>query len=130
MNTPLDFLLLCQSCCSRRNVSYGGCVLGLIKNAYHGWLSMMTSSEGPFSVLPRAPPTLNPPLLGTSHTIFKFSEIFPRSAISCSLVIRCGYQQWRIYAKWRPFLWYFRRIKHLQNRYCENLHCDARGVLL
>jgi len=64
MNTPLHFLLLCQSCRSLRNVSYCGRVLGLIKSAYHGWLSMMTSSEGPpFLVLPRAPLTLNPPLL-------------------------------------------------------------------
>jgi len=47
MNTPLDFLLLCQSCRNLRNVSYGGRVLGFIKSAYHGWLSMMTSSEGP-----------------------------------------------------------------------------------
>jgi len=38
--------------------------LRLDQSAYHGWLSMMTSSEGPpFLVLPRAPPTLNPPLL-------------------------------------------------------------------
>ena len=62
MNTPLHFLLLCQSCRSLRNVSFGGCILGLIKSAYHGWLSMMTLSEGPFLVLPRAPPTSNPPL--------------------------------------------------------------------
>jgi len=45
MNTPLDFLLLCQSCRSLRNVSYGGRVC-FIRSAYHGWLSMMTSSEG------------------------------------------------------------------------------------
>ena len=38
--------------------------LRLDQSAYHGWLSMMTSSEGlPFLVLPRAPPTLNPPLI-------------------------------------------------------------------
>ena len=37
--------------------------LRLDQSAYHGWLSMMTSSEGPFLVLPRAPPTLKPPLL-------------------------------------------------------------------
>jgi len=36
--------------------------LRLDQSAYHGWLSMMTSSEGPFLVLPRASPTLNPPL--------------------------------------------------------------------
>jgi len=38
------------------NVSLGGRILVLIKSDYHGWLSMMTSSEGPFLVLPRAPP--------------------------------------------------------------------------
>jgi len=41
--------------------------LRLDQSAYHGWLSMMTSSEGPpFFVLPRAPPTLNPPLTTVS----------------------------------------------------------------
>jgi len=34
------------------------------QSAYRGWLSMMTSSEvPPFLVLPRPPPTLNPPLV-------------------------------------------------------------------
>jgi len=37
-------------------------VLDLFKKSYHGWLSMMTSSEASFSALPRALPTLNPPL--------------------------------------------------------------------
>jgi len=57
MNTLLQILLLCQSCRSLRNVglSFGGRILDLIKSAYHGWLIMMTSSEGPFLVLPRAP---------------------------------------------------------------------------
>jgi len=48
MNTLLHFLL-CQSCRSLRNVSLGGLhfsFLGLIKRSYHGWLSMMTFSEG------------------------------------------------------------------------------------
>jgi len=49
MNTLLHFLLLlCQSCRSLRNVSFGGRFLGLIRSACHGWLIMMTSSEGPF----------------------------------------------------------------------------------
>ena len=61
MNILLYFLLLCQSCRSLSNVSFGDRVLGLIKCTYHGWLSMMTSSEGPLFVLPWAPPTLNPP---------------------------------------------------------------------
>ena len=48
INTPLHFLLLlCQSCRSFRNISFGGHILDLIKSGYHGWLSMMTSSEGP-----------------------------------------------------------------------------------
>jgi len=48
MNTPLYFLLLlCQSCRSLRNASFGGHILGLIKSAYHGWLCMMMSSEIP-----------------------------------------------------------------------------------
>jgi len=63
MNTPLHFLLLCQSCRSLRNVSYSGDVLGSIKSVYRGWLIIMTSSEGSFSVLPWAPPTVNPPLV-------------------------------------------------------------------
>ena len=61
---PLHFLLLlCQSCRSLRNVSFGGDILGLIKSAYHGWLSMMTSSEGPLCSLASSNPTLNPPLV-------------------------------------------------------------------
>jgi len=39
--------LLRLSCHSLRNVSFSGLILGLIKSAHHGWLSMMTSSEGP-----------------------------------------------------------------------------------
>jgi len=59
---PLHFLLLCQSCCILRNVSLVGRIYGLIKNPYHSWMSMMTSSEGPLFNLASAPPTLNPPL--------------------------------------------------------------------
>jgi len=29
-----------------RDLSFGGRILGVIKSAYNGWLSMMTSSEG------------------------------------------------------------------------------------
>jgi len=65
MNILLHSLLLCQSCRGLRNVTFGGRILGLIKSAYHGWLSMMTSSDAPFLVLLPAPPTLNPPLAGT-----------------------------------------------------------------
>jgi len=42
----LYVLLLCQSCRSFRNTSFRGRILGLNKSDYHGWLSMMTSSEG------------------------------------------------------------------------------------
>jgi len=70
MNAPFHFLLLqCQSCRSLRNVSYGGRVLGLIKSAYHGWLSMMTSSKGPFFSLASGPPNLNP-TTGCARVIF------------------------------------------------------------
>ena len=56
MNTLLHFLLLlCQSCHSLKNESLIGCILGLIKSAYHIWLRLMTSSEGPLLVLPRPP---------------------------------------------------------------------------
>ena len=61
MNTPVHFLLLCQSCRSLRNVSFGGHVLGLIKSAYQGWLSI-TSSGGPLFSFASAPRTLNLPL--------------------------------------------------------------------
>jgi len=57
----LHFLpLLCQSCRSLRNVSLGGRILGLIKSSYHGWLSMMMSSEGLLFSLASGPPSLNP----------------------------------------------------------------------
>ena len=68
MNTLLHFLLLrCQPCRSLRNVSFGGCTLGLIKSAYHSWLSMMMSSEGPLFSLASGTPTLNPPLIPQQH---------------------------------------------------------------
>jgi len=82
MNILLHFLLLCQPCHSLRNVglSFDGRILGLIKSAYHGWLSMMTSSEGPITVLPRAPQTLNPPLCrGVQHVD---RSIAPDSALN------------------------------------------------
>jgi len=62
MNTLLHFILLCQSCRSLRNVglSFVGGILGLIKNAYHGWLSMMMSSEEPLFNLASGPPNLKP----------------------------------------------------------------------
>jgi len=64
MNTHLHFLL-CQSCCSLRNVSLGGPhipFLGLIRRPCYSWLSMMTSSESPFFSLSTGSPTLSPPL--------------------------------------------------------------------
>jgi len=66
MNIPLHFLLLlCQSCRSLRNVSFGSHILGLIKSAYHGWLSMMTLSEGTLFSLASDFPNLKPTTGGT-----------------------------------------------------------------
>jgi len=50
-------------------VSLGGRILGLIKRSYHGWLNMMTSSEGPLFSLASGSPTLNPPLLVSPHVV-------------------------------------------------------------
>ena len=50
----------------KRSLSFGGRILRLIKSAYHGWLSMMTSSEGPLFSLASGPPTLNPPLINSN----------------------------------------------------------------
>ena len=56
MNTLLrSFLLLCQSCYSLRNVCFGDFILGMMKSAHHGWLSIMTSPEGPFFGLASGP---------------------------------------------------------------------------
>jgi len=62
MYTLLHFLL-CQSYRSLRNVSLRDQhipFLSLIKKSYHGWLSMTTLLEVPFSSLPQVPPTLSP----------------------------------------------------------------------
>jgi len=58
--TLLHSLLLCLSCHSLRSVSFSGLILGLIKSAYHGWLSMKTSTESPFFGLPSGPPNPKP----------------------------------------------------------------------
>jgi len=80
MNTLLHFLLLCQSCRSLRNVglSFGGRILGLIKSAYHGWLSMMTSSEAPPFWSCLRPPNLKATtVLWLCHRVDQcFSNIF------------------------------------------------------
>ena len=57
MNTILHFLLLCQSCRSLRNVSFDGHIL---KSAYYGWLSTMTSSKFPLFSLASGPPKPKP----------------------------------------------------------------------
>jgi len=70
MNTLVHFVLrqsavFSGNCRILRNVFLGGPhnpFLGLIKSSYRGWLSMMTSSEGPFSTLSQDPPILSPPL--------------------------------------------------------------------
>jgi len=64
MKSLLHFLL-CQSCRSLRNVSSGELhtlFLRLIKMFYPGWLSLMTSSKGPFFTLVSGPPILSPQL--------------------------------------------------------------------
>ena len=75
INTLLHFLLLlCKSCCTRRNVSFGGCILGLISSVYHGWLSIMTSSERPHFSLAFGPPITNP-TLGWQHIKVKRQQV-------------------------------------------------------
>jgi len=59
MNTLLHFLLLFQF----QEHILGWPYLRQIKSDYHGWLSMMTSPEGPLFNLASCPPALNPPLL-------------------------------------------------------------------
>jgi len=60
MNTRLHFLLLLfQLCRSLRNIPFGARILGKSSD-YHGWLSMMTSSEGPLFSLASGPPNPKP----------------------------------------------------------------------
>jgi len=71
MNTLMNFLLLlCQSCRSLRNVSFGGRILALIKCACHSWLTIMDVIRGaPYFTLASSLPTLNLPLsVGTSFS--------------------------------------------------------------
>ena len=79
MNTLLHFLSR-QSCRSLGNVCLDGRhipFLGLIKRSYHGWLSMMTSSDGPFQPC-LGPRTLSPPLSATFLQLSKIcSSLFP-----------------------------------------------------
>jgi len=89
MKTLLHFLLLlCQSCRSLRNESLGGRIVGLIKSFHHGWLSMMTSSQGPLFSLASPPATLNPPLriAFVVGTISLTCELFSHS---CSCFRSC-----------------------------------------
>jgi len=68
MNALLHFLLLlCQSYPLSQELTFVGRILGLITCAYHGWLSMKTSSE--FLVLHRHP-NLNPPLVVWSQLLY------------------------------------------------------------
>ena len=81
---PFAFLLLLrQSCRSLRNVCFGGRILGLIKSANHGWLSMITSSEGPLFGLASGPPNLKPTTACTQcfyeYASFATKCIFTRS---------------------------------------------------
>ena len=62
MNTLLHFLLLFQFGRSLRNISLGDCILGKSNVIITvGWV-WWRHQRAPFLVLPRAPPTLNPPL--------------------------------------------------------------------
>jgi len=70
MSTLLHFRLLCQSCHSLRNISLGGRIVGLIKSNYHGWLSVMTSSEGPLFSLASGPPNLKPTTACASYAFY------------------------------------------------------------
>jgi len=98
MNNLLHFLLLCQSCRSFRNagLSFGGRILGLIKSAYHGSLSMMTSSEAPFLVLLRVPqPSKH--RCSSFHLVFYcflwLSSVFRMSelnVIKCKIFCNCN----------------------------------------
>ena len=66
-----------------RNVCFGGRILGLIKSANHGWLSMMTPSEGPLFGLASGPPNLKPTTSFTQcfyeYASFATKCIFTRS---------------------------------------------------
>jgi len=67
---PKSKSTVCQSCRSLRNVSFGGRISGLIKCAYHGWLSMMTPSEGSFLFFP-GDPNLKP-TTGQGNTLVSY----------------------------------------------------------
>jgi len=96
VNTLLHFLLLlCQSCRSLRNVSLVGRILGLIKSAYHGWLSMMTSSKGPLFSLASGPPHLSPPLVTSHislHTWSRSHKVLPKSWHGRETTLATGHQ--------------------------------------
>jgi len=106
MNTLLHFLLLlCQSCRSLRNVASRGRIFSLINSAYHGWLSMMTSSEGPFLVLPRAP----------NAFLYWLREIFYRVELNQSRgSFRCSVAEFRET---------FSRVELIESRW--NFRCFA-----
>ena len=74
MNTLLHFLLLFQFCSSLRNICLSDCILGKSNVIITvGWLRWR-HQRAPFLVLPRAPPTLNPPLLKTIHIFENLEE--------------------------------------------------------
>jgi len=71
LNTLLHFVL-CQSCRSLRYISLGGSPIpfpGLIKRFYQGWLSMMTSSQGPLFSLASGSPN---PKATTGRVMFSY----------------------------------------------------------
>jgi len=124
MNALVRFLLS-QSCRNFKNVSMGGphiIFLSLIKRSYYGWLSRMTSSEGPFQLC-LGPP--NPKSTTECHSRFykecrtgssrrKNRNTSRFSAISISSFgftprleqgRRCNYAAWSLFNHWAAFLW-------------------------
>jgi len=110
-----------------RNVTLGGRISGLIKCAYDGWLSMMTSSRAPLFSLASGSPTLNPPLVTTcvynfSHLCadWGFSKHFAHVPLSIKCIISwnliytgviCTNSAMFFYFKWTKSFW--RRSQNL-----------------
>jgi len=91
MNTFLQcLLLLCQSSRSLRNVSLGGHILGLIKSAYHGWLSMMTSSQAPIFKSCLEPPNPKPTTVYSNWSSFVATPTHYKRNLVNSLLKRAG----------------------------------------
>jgi len=89
MNNLLRFLLLLfQSCLSLRNVSFGDRILGKSNVIITvGWI-WWRHQRAPFLVLPRAPATLNPPLVaGLSFPLETTDQAFRRRNNGKNLIL-------------------------------------------